>query len=122
MNKVILMGRLVKKDTREIGKKGNEHVLTNTCIAVDKFVNGEKQSEFYNITFWDKKADFIEKYVEIGKRILIEGFLTIENFKDIEEKNHRVLKIVGTTVEFADGNSKKENKQEDLEDLEDLPF
>lgn len=117
MNKVILMGRLVKKDTKEIGKKGNEHILSNICIAVDKFVNGEKQSEFYNITLWDKKADFIEKYVEIGKRILVEGFLTIENYKDKEEKNHSVVKIVGTIVEFADGNTKKENKQEDLEDL-----
>jgi single-strand DNA-binding protein len=117
MNKVILMGRLVKKETKQIGKKGNEHILSNICIAVDKFVNGENKAEFYNITLWDKKADFVEKYVEKGKRILIEGFLAIENYTDKDGKNHNITKIIGEKVEFADGKSAKTEETTD-----ELPF
>lgn len=121
MNKVILMGRLVRKETKEIGKKGNEHILSNISIAVDKFVNGENKAEFFNITLWDKKADFVEKYVEKGKRILIEGFLTIENYTDKDGKNHNVTKIIAEKVEFADGKSAKtEVQKEDVPD--ELPF
>jgi single-strand DNA-binding protein len=117
MNKVLLMGRLVKKDFKEIGKK-EKHLVGNICIAVDKLVNGEKTSEFYNITAWDKKADFVDKYVEVGKRILIEGFLTIEEYEDKDKAKHKVTKIVATGIEFADSFSKKEeNKQDDTDEL-----
>jgi single-strand DNA-binding protein len=116
MNKVILMGRLVKKDTKTIGKK-KDHLVSNICIAVDKFVDGEKESEFFNITVWDKKADFIETYVNVGKRILVEGYLQIDEYEDEDENKHRVTKIIATSIEFADKFDKKEDDDDD-----DLPF
>ena len=123
MNKVILMGRLVKKESKTIGKK-KEHIVNNFCIAIDKLVNDEKQTEFFNLVAWDKKADFIEKYIEIGKRMLVEGYLTIDEYEDEEEKKHKITKIVATSIEFADGFTKKEEtkKAKKQDDEDELPF
>ena len=116
MNKVFLMGRLVKKESRTTGKK-KEHIVNNFCIAIDKIVNDEKQTEFFNIVAWDKKADFIEKYIEVGKRVLVGGFLTIEEYEDKEKLKHKVTKIVATDIEFADGFTKKEESKEEQDEL-----
>ena len=119
MNKVLLMGRLVKKESKAIGKK-KEHIVNNFCIAIDKMVNEEKQTDFFNIVAWDKKADFIEKYIEVGKRVLVEGYLTIDEYVDEEMKKHKITKIVATSIEFADGFTKKEEVKKDEKD--ELPW
>lgn len=119
MNKVLLMGRLVKKESKTIGKK-KEHIVNNFCIAIDKMVNEEKQTDFFNIVAWDKKADFIEKYIEVGKRVLVEGYLTIDEYEDEEKKKHKITKIVATSIEFADGFTKKEEVKKDEKD--ELPW
>ena len=107
MNKVILMGRVAKKESKKVGK---EHIVCNVSIAMN---NLKGEAEFYDVVLWDRKADFVEKYIEKGKRVLIEGYLTKENYTDKDGKNHSITKIIGTNIEFAD--AKTENKDE-------LPF
>lgn len=101
MNKVILLGRVSNKDTRKVGK---DHLVTNLGIAIN---NLKGEAEFFNVTLWDKKADFTEKYIEKGKRVLIEGYLTKEKYTDKDGKTMELTKIVGTNIEFADGKTEK---------------
>ena len=121
MNRVILLGRLTKKDFKEIGEKKDKHIIGNLCLAVDKMEKGEKVSDFFYITVWDKKAEFVDNYIEIGKRILLEGYLTVDEYVDSEDKKHKITKIVGTNIEFADSKSEKTEKKKD-ESEDELPF
>lgn len=73
MNRVILIGRLVKEPQIKTSSKGLK--IANYTIAVErpKTANGERQSDFINCVAFGKNADFAEKYLPKGIKIAIQG-------------------------------------------------
>ena len=57
---------------------------------------GEKQTDtnWHTIVAWGKTAEIIEKYVEKGKQIVIEGKLTSRSYEDKEGDKRYVTEVV----------------------------
>ncbi len=109
MNKVILMGRLVKDVELKYTTTSNIAV-GNFTIAVDrKFTKQgeEKQTDFIPIIVWKQTAEFCSKYFKKGSKILLSGRLQVRTWDDTEGKKHWVTEVVADDVYFAD--SKKDN-------------
>ena len=99
MNLVIMTGNLVRDpDTRQTA---SGKVRTAFSIAVQR---GDK-TDYFNITAWDKNAEFIKKYFVKGSRIMVEGHLQPNNYTDANGVKHYGLDIIVDGVEF--GGSKK---------------
>lgn len=96
-NRVQLIGNLGNNPeiiTLESGKK-----LAKFAIATNetyKNANGEKitDTQWHNIVAWNKTADIIEKYLEKGKEVMIEGKLTSRSFEDKEGNKRYVTEVV----------------------------
>ncbi len=86
-NKVQLIGHLGAKPeirTIENGKKmAKFNMATNEVYKNQK---GERVSEtqWHSLVAWGKVADILEKYVDKGNEIAIEGKLTSRNYTDKE--------------------------------------
>jgi single-strand DNA-binding protein len=80
MNKVILLGRLVKDPEFTQSQTGME--ITKITIAVDRHSKGEKTADFINCVAFGKTAIFISSYFEKGKMIAITGNLKIDSWVD----------------------------------------
>lgn len=70
MNKVILMGRLTKDP--EIRQAQSGTLIASYSLAVDR---GDKDgnTDFINCKAFGKPAEFVQKYLHKGMKILVEG-------------------------------------------------
>jgi single-strand DNA-binding protein len=97
MNRVILSGRLTK-DAEIRYTQTNEKVASFT-LAVDRI--GSEEADFINCTAFKKTAEFIEKYLSKGRKILALGRININSYEKDGKKVYTTNVIV-EQVEFAD--------------------
>ena len=96
-NRVQLIGNLGNNPeviTLESGKK-----LAKFAIATNetyKNSQGEKvtDTQWHNVVAWNKTAEIIEKYLEKGKEVMIEGKLTSRSFEDKEGNKRYITEVV----------------------------
>ena len=96
-NKVQLIGNLGKAPeiiTLDSGKK-----LAKFSIATNetyKNAQGEKvtDTQWHNVIAWNKTAEIVEKYLDKGKEIAIEGKLTSRSYDDKEGNKRYITEVV----------------------------
>jgi len=96
-NKVQLIGNLGNNPeiiTLDSGKK-----LAKISIATNetyKNAQGEKvtDTQWHNVIAWNKTAEIIEKYLEKGNEVAIEGKLTSRSYEDKDGTKKYITEIV----------------------------
>lgn len=87
MNKVILSGRLTSDP--ELRQTQSGVASCRFTIACDRrFADkqtGKREADFIQCTAWRNTAEFISRYFNKGKMIMVEGTLRNNNYQD---KNH----------------------------------
>lgn len=106
MNKVILMGRLTRDP--EISSSTSGTTFARFSIAVDRKFSreGEPDADFFNCSAFGKNAEFIERNIHKGTKILVSGKLQNNNYTNKEGQKIYDVRVVVEDVEF--GESKKE--------------
>ena len=106
MNKVILMGRLTRDP--EISSSTSGTTFARFSIAVDRKFSrdGEPDADFFNCSAFGKTAEFIERNIHKGSKILVSGRLQNNNYTNKEGQKIYDVRVVVEDVEF--GESKKE--------------
>lgn len=108
MNKVILIGRLTKDPeirSTQTGKK-----VASFSIAIDdgKDQNGQKQTQFFNCSAWDKTAEVLEMYAPKGSRIAVVGQLKNRSWDKPDGSKAYSTDVVVRELELL--SSKSENE------------
>lgn len=105
MNKVILCGRLTADP--ELRQTQSGVATCRFTIAVDrKYADkstGEKQADFISCTAWRQTAEFVSRYFNKGKMIIIEGSLRSGSYQDRNHPDvtHYTTEVFVDNVEFA---------------------
>ena len=96
LNKVMLMGNVTQtpevKEFSGGGKVVNFSLATNKKYT-DKSGTQQNEATFHNLVAWNKTADIVEKYVEKGKKIFVEGEIKVESWTDKDGNNRKTTKI-----------------------------
>ena len=103
LNKVIMMGRLVKDP--ELRRTQSGTAVTSFRIAVDrdfKSQDGSKQADFFDVVAWRNTAEFVSKYFTKGRMAVVEGRLQIRDWTDREGGKRRSAEVVADNVYFGD--------------------
>ncbi len=96
-NKVQLIGRLGQEPeivNLESGKKLAKFSLATNENYTNAKGEKEENTEWHNIVAWGKTAEIIEKYVNKGQEIAIEGKLTSRSFEDKEGIKRYITEVV----------------------------
>ena len=106
MNRVILMGRLARDPETQTTATGK--LKCRMTIAVDrpKAKDGTQSADFIGLVAWEKTAEFAERYLSKGQRVLIEGKIQTGSYEKNGEKRY-TTDVNVDRIEFAD--SKKDN-------------
>ena len=96
-NKVQLIGNLGNAPeiiTLDSGKK-----LAKFSIATnDSYKNGQGEkitdTQWHNLVAWNKTAEIVEKYLEKGKEVAIEGKLTSRSYDDKDGIKRYITEVV----------------------------
>lgn len=107
LNKIILMGRLVRDP--ELRRTNGGTPVASFTMAVDrdfKSQGGEKETDFIDIVAWRNTAEFVSKYFTKGRMAVVEGRLQIRDWTDKEGNKRKAAEVVADNVYFGD--SKKD--------------
>lgn len=101
MNKVILIGNLTRDP--ETGETSNGVAYGKFSIAVNRpYTNGdgERETDFFNITVWRGQAENCGKYLHKGSKVAIIGSLQNRSYEDKDGIKRNVTDIIANEVEF----------------------
>lgn len=101
-NKVILMGNLVEDP--DLRQTPSGVPVTNFRIAVSRRFrkDGEQDADFISIVCWRSTAEFVTKYFEKGRSILVCGQLQQRSWEDKDGNKRSTLEVVADEVSFVD--------------------
>lgn len=125
MNLVILMGRLTKDPEIRISQ-GGDVTIGSFSIAVDRRLKKDV-TDFFNCVTFNKNAEFAEKYLRKGTKIVVEGEIHIDKYEK-DGVTKYATNIIANHIEFAESKkANEETKEEKQEDSwmmveEEVPF
>lgn len=107
LNKVILMGRLTRDP--EFRQTTSGVPVCRFSVAINRsFVNkqtGERESDFIDCEAWRNQAEFISRYFNKGKMIIVEGSLRNNNYTDNNGVKHYSMRVMVDNVTFGESKS-----------------
>ena len=137
MNKIILMGRLTRDPEIRYSQGNNPMAIARYTLAVDKKKKREDgiTADFFRIVAFDRFAEFAEKYLQQGTKILLSGHVQTGTYEKDGIKMP-FFEVVVEEQEFAEsknanqGNTPRDNSStvdsdgfmNIPDDMEELPF
>lgn len=110
MNKVILMGRLTR-DPEVRYASGDNLAITRYTLAVDRrfHCDGEATADFINCVTFGRAAEFAEKYLRQGTKIVVSGRIQTGSYTNRDGHKIYTTEIVVEEQEFAESKSSGDN-------------
>ena len=104
MNKVLMIGRLTRDPEVRYSQGTNQMAIARFSIAVDRRWKreGEPDADFFNCTAFGKQAEFIEKYLHKGTKVLISGRIQNDNYTNKDGQKVYAVQIMIEEIEFAE--------------------
>ena len=123
LNKVIIMGRLVKDP--ELRRTQSGTAVTSFRIAVDrdfKSQDGSKQADCVDVVAWRNTAEFVSKYFAKGRMAVVDGRLQSRPWTDKDGNKRVAIEIVAESVYFGDSKrSESDTPEEPSGEFQELP-
>lgn len=105
MNNFVAIGRLTK-DPEMRYSNGNKAVGSFTIAIGRKYKkDGDPDADFFKCVCFGKTAEFVDKYFKKGQRVVIQGEVQNDNYKNKDGNMVYGTKILVNQVEFGDSKS-----------------
>ena len=131
MNKVILMGRLTKFPEVKYLQNENHTAMARYTLAVDRRYGKEKETDFISCVTFGKNAEFAEKYLHKGLKIVVSGRIQSGSYTDSDGNRSYTMNVVVEEHYFAEGRKLPETDEKEkaytdgfmeVPEGEELPF
>lgn len=108
MNKTILMGRLTRDPEIRYPENPDSKPVGRFSLAVDrKFKrDGEPTADFFNCICFGKLAEFTEKYLRKGSKMLVEGEIRNNTYTNKDGQTVYSVNVIVENMEFAESKPK----------------
>lgn len=112
MNKVVLMGRLVRDPEVRYTQGENSMAIASYTLAVDRRrkKEGEQNADFIPCKAFGKGGEFAEKYLRQGIKIMVSGRIQTGSYTNKEGKKVYTTEVIVEEQEFAE--SKNANQSQ----------
>lgn len=112
MNKVILMGRLTRDPEVRYGQGPDTSVVARYTLAVDRRFRTEnsQSADFIGCVTFGKSAEFADKYLRQGMRIVVTGRIQTGSYTNREGQKVYTTDVVVEDQEFAESKASSENR------------
>ena len=135
MNKFQFLGRLTRDPESRVLPNSNTPVTTFSLAVNRRFTdaNGERKTDFFNLTAFGKLADFCAKYYRKGQQVLVEGRIQNRSWEDQNGQKRYATDFIVENAYFADSrrdqytsdgvpSSSMDGEFITVDDTDDLPF
>ena len=109
MNRVVLVGRLVKDP--ELKRTTADIPVVQFTLAVNRQFagqNGERQADFISCVVWRQQAENLAKYMRKGSQIGVDGRLQVRTYEDAGGVKRYVTEVVCDQIQFLETKGARE--------------
>jgi single-strand DNA-binding protein len=106
MNKIFISGNLTRDPEVRYTGSGKSYAKMGIAVQRYKKKDGTQEVDFFNMTAWDKTAEFCGKYLRKGSSVIVEGRLETSNYEAKDGTKRTGYDINVLNIEFA-GSSKR---------------
>ena len=100
VNKIIAGGRLGRDP--EIRHTQAGKAVANFSVAVSEGPKDKQTTEWFSVVAWDKSAEFTEKYLKKGARVLVIGRQQTRKWADKEGNTKTSVELVAENIQVID--------------------
>lgn len=115
MNKVYLIGNLTRDP--EMSETSSGVAFCRIGLAVNRpysGADGERQTDFFNITVWRTQAENCGRYLKKGSKVAVVGSLQNRSYEDKDGNKRQVTDIIANEVEFLSVRNQNESSEEEM--------
>ena len=114
MKKVVLMGRLTRDPEVRYAKADNSLAISKFTLAVDRRFkkDGEPEADFIYCTAFGKLAEFSEKYLNQGIKVVVSGRIQTGSYTNPEGQRVYTTDVILEEIEFAESKAASERYQQ----------
>ena len=114
MNKVILMGRLTRDPEVRYSQGDTPTAIARYTLAVDRRArkDGEASADFISCVAFGKSAEFAEKYLHKGTKLVITGRIQTGSYTNKDGQKVYTTDVVVEDQEFAESKAAASGNQE----------
>ena len=114
MNKVILMGRLTRDPDIRYTQGNEPMAIARYTLAVDRKVKKENEAntDFISCVAFGKNAEFAERYLKQGTKIVLEGHIQTGSYTNKDGQKVYTTDVVVESTEFAESKSSGSSSEE----------
>ena len=111
MNRVILMGRLTRDPDIRYSAGDNSNAVARYTLAVDRRFarrgeeEGQQTADFIGCVAFGRSAEFAEKYLHKGTKILVTGRIQTGSYTNRDGQKVYTTDVVIDHVEFVENKS-----------------
>lgn len=114
MNKVILMGRLTRDPEIRYSQGERSMAVARFTLAVDRRRrsndnNSEQTADFITCVAFDRQAEFAEKYLHQGIKMLVTGRIQTGSYTNKDGQKVYTTEVMVDDLEFAESKASAEN-------------
>ena len=120
MNKVFLIGRLSRDPELRHTSNGTAVCQINVAISRPVAQGKEPETDFINVTVWNKPAENVARYLSKGRQIAVEGRIQTRSYDNNEGKKTYVTEVIASNVEFL--GSASDNSRTSAPSMDENPF
>ncbi|MDE6698267.1 MAG: single-stranded DNA-binding protein [Lachnospiraceae bacterium] len=104
MNKVILMGRLTRDPEVRYSQGESSLAIARFTLAVDRRFkrDGEATADFISCVAFGRQAEFVERYLHQGTKIVAEGRIQTGSYTNKDGQKVYTTEVVVESTEFAE--------------------
>ena len=104
MNKVVLMGRLTRDPDVRYSQGETPLAIARYTLAVDRRFkrNGEQDADFINCVAFGRTAEFAEKYLKQGTKMVVSGRIQTGSYTNKDGQRVYTTDVVVEDQEFAE--------------------
>lgn len=104
MNKVILMGRLTRDPDVRWTQGQDQRCVARFTLAVDrrKKQEGQQAADFISCVAFGKTAEFSEKYLKKGTKIVTDGRIQTGSYTNRDGQKVYTVDVICDGIEFAE--------------------
>lgn len=115
MNKIILMGRLTRDPEIRYSQGENSMAVGRFSIAVDRKYQRDEdiKTDFFNCITFGKLAEFVEKYLKKGIKIVVTGRIQNNNYTNKNGEKVYSIQIIADEIEFAESKAASQRNNAD---------
>ena len=115
MNKVILMGRLTRNPDVRWSQGQEQKCIARFTLAVDRQQRkqeGQQAADFIGCVAFGKKAEWCEKWVQRGTKVVLTGRIQTGSYTNREGVKVYTTDVIVEELEFAESKAASEGSRQ----------